>query len=371
MGTNGGGHSGFEHGCGSLLGCPSSEIFPTLVSDKVPEMTINSESLSKTWNGLGSLFSGSQNPLVSMAQNVEFKGSPLGSRDQIDGCSYALNLVHYPSDPSIALPSLACHSIEKSRASENSSDNYLHSQKEFPISGDGGMECPHYVKKRKRVPTNHSQLVQLKNIDAQQQGDACPEAQDEGKRKTEQRPVVNVQGRLTGKEVEKCSWNGEAPKEDFIHVRAKRGQATNSHSIAERVRREKISERMKFLQELVPGCNKITGKAVMLDEIINYVQSLQRQIEFLSMKLAMVYPEMCIDIERVLSKDIHHSRGCSAAIPGLDSGMTSTCSIPQVTFQGALPVNQSSDPQSTAMPMMPSIWEDEVHGICQMSFIPN
>jgi hypothetical protein len=62
---------------------------------------------------------------------------------------------------------------------------------------------------------------------------------------------------------------------------------------------------MKLLQDLVPGCNKvtsplfgasnfskttvvhtlqicfeqITGKAVMLDEIINYVQSLQRQVE--------------------------------------------------------------------------------------------
>jgi len=45
------------------------------------------------------------------------------------------------------------------------------------------------------------------------------------------------------------------------------------------VRREKISERMKYLQDLVPGCNKIAGKAGMLDEIINYVQSLQRQVE--------------------------------------------------------------------------------------------
>jgi hypothetical protein len=45
------------------------------------------------------------------------------------------------------------------------------------------------------------------------------------------------------------------------------------------IRREKISERMKHLQDLVPGCSKVTGKAVMLDEIINYVQSLQRQVE--------------------------------------------------------------------------------------------
>ncbi|KAI5422976.1 hypothetical protein KIW84_046119, partial [Lathyrus oleraceus] len=69
------------------------------------------------------------------------------------------------------------------------------------------------------------------------------------------------------------------PQKDYIHVRARRGQATDSHSLAERVRREKISERMKLLQDLVPGCNKVTGKALMLDEIINYVQSLQRQVE--------------------------------------------------------------------------------------------
>ncbi|XP_068643744.1 transcription factor HBI1-like [Aristolochia californica] len=84
----------------------------------------------------------------------------------------------------------------------------------------------------------------------------------------------------------------DVQKPDYIHVRARRGQATDSHSLAERVRREKISERMKYLQDLVPGCNKITGKAGMLDEIINYVQSLQRQVEFLSMKLAAVNPRL-------------------------------------------------------------------------------
>ncbi|EPS73774.1 hypothetical protein M569_00982 [Genlisea aurea] len=83
--------------------------------------------------------------------------------------------------------------------------------------------------------------------------------------------------------------NGETPT-DYVHVRARRGQATDSHSLAERMRRERISERMKLLQALVPGCDKVTGKAVMLDEIINYVQSLQNQVEFLSMKLASVNP---------------------------------------------------------------------------------
>ncbi|VFQ85466.1 unnamed protein product [Cuscuta campestris] len=92
-------------------------------------------------------------------------------------------------------------------------------------------------------------------------------------------------------------------KEEHIHVRARRGQATNSHSLAERVRREKISQRMKFLQDLVPGCNKVTGKAVMLDEIINYVQPLQRQVEFLSMKLATVIPRADFNMDGLLAKD--------------------------------------------------------------------
>ncbi|KAM7271949.1 hypothetical protein ACFE04_031163 [Oxalis oulophora] len=99
----------------------------------------------------------------------------------------------------------------------------------------------------------------------------------------------------------------EAPKLDYIHVRARRGQATDSHSLAERVRREKISERMKLLQDLVPGCNKVTGKALMLDEIINYVQSLQRQVEFLSMKLSSVNTRLDFNVDSLMSKDIFQS----------------------------------------------------------------
>ncbi|URE06629.1 hypothetical protein MUK42_18971 [Musa troglodytarum] len=83
------------------------------------------------------------------------------------------------------------------------------------------------------------------------------------------------------------------PPTGYIYVRAKRGQATDSHSLAERVRREKINQRMKLLQGIVPGCDKIAGKILMLDEIINYVLSLQRQVEFLSMKLASMDPKFC------------------------------------------------------------------------------
>ncbi|KAG1347535.1 transcription factor BHLH089 [Cocos nucifera] len=95
----------------------------------------------------------------------------------------------------------------------------------------------------------------------------------------------------------------EPAKQDYIHVRARRGQATDSHSLAERARREKISERMKILQDLVPGCNKVIGKASVLDEIINYIQALQRQVEFLSMKLEAVNSRINAGIEGFPTKD--------------------------------------------------------------------
>ncbi|KQJ99072.1 transcription factor bHLH78 isoform X2 [Brachypodium distachyon] len=103
------------------------------------------------------------------------------------------------------------------------------------------------------------------------------------------------------------------PPKDYVHVRARRGQATDSHSLAERVRRERISQRMKFLQDLVPGCNKVIGKALMLDEIINYVQSLQRQVEFLSMKLATVNPLDFSNLPTLLHKDMYQACGPSAS----------------------------------------------------------
>ncbi|XP_043702551.1 bHLH transcription factor RHL1-like isoform X2 [Telopea speciosissima] len=74
--------------------------------------------------------------------------------------------------------------------------------------------------------------------------------------------------------------NGQAQPRQ--RVRARRGQATDPHSIAERLRRERIAERMKALQELVPNANK-TDKASMLDEIIDYVKFLQLQVKVLSM----------------------------------------------------------------------------------------
>ncbi|XP_071717344.1 transcription factor bHLH74-like [Rutidosis leptorrhynchoides] len=170
-----------------------------------------------------------------------------------------------------------------------------------------------------------------------------------------------------GKQIVKDTSDNSGKDNSYIHVRAKRGQATNSHSLAERVRREKISERMKLLQELVPGCNKITGKAVMLDEIINYVQSLQQQVEFLSMKLATVNPEMNVDIDRLMFKDILHSRGGSSNPAfGFGPTLTTSHSYPH----GSLPVIPTSI--TPLHPIHPQpVWDNDLHNLLQMGFDVN
>ncbi|XP_040959809.1 transcription factor BEE 3 [Gossypium hirsutum] len=63
--------------------------------------------------------------------------------------------------------------------------------------------------------------------------------------------IRNNPGR--GKRAKSNGKEEEKPKE-VVHVRARRGQATNSHCVAERVRRGKINERLRSLQDIVPGC---------------------------------------------------------------------------------------------------------------------
>ncbi|CAN6205727.1 unnamed protein product [Urochloa humidicola] len=64
-------------------------------------------------------------------------------------------------------------------------------------------------------------------------------------------------------------------------IRAKRGCATHPRSIAERVRRTKISERIRKLQELVPNMDKQTNTSEMLDLAADYIKDLQKQVKVL------------------------------------------------------------------------------------------
>nr|KJB22219.1 hypothetical protein B456_004G035800 [Gossypium raimondii] len=64
-------------------------------------------------------------------------------------------------------------------------------------------------------------------------------------------------------------------------IRAKRGCATHPRSIAERMRRTRISERMRKLQGLFPNIDKQTNTADMLDMAVEYIKDLQKQVKIL------------------------------------------------------------------------------------------
>ncbi|KAL5165892.1 Transcription factor bHLH62 [Glycine soja] len=203
------------------------------------------------------------------------------------------------------------------------------SQEESTISeqtpnGDTGVKPSPYVNSRKRKGPSKGKAKETsasinppmaaeasEDWNAKRSKPNAGEGNENGQVKAEEESKGGNSNANDEKQNKSNSKPPEPPK-DYIHVRARRGQATDSHSLAERVRREKISERMKLLQDLVPGCNKVTGKALMLDEIINYVQSLQRQVEFLSMKLASVNTRLDFSIESLISKDIFQSNNSLA-----------------------------------------------------------
>ncbi|XP_057783727.1 transcription factor bHLH48-like isoform X2 [Salvia miltiorrhiza] len=165
-----------------------------------------------------------------------------------------------------------------------------------------------------------------------------------GKRKEREKKVKESNKKSKNMAANEPSDNGGGEELPYVHVRARRGQATDSHSLAERARREKINARMKLLQELVPGCNKISGTAMVLDEIINHVQALQRQVEFLSMRLAAVSPGIDLDLDSLF------------AVNGSSNADTS------YTGMFALPICTEGQLDGTRQLQLQQLWHcDELH----------
>ncbi|XP_062185772.1 transcription factor PIF1-like isoform X1 [Phragmites australis] len=70
--------------------------------------------------------------------------------------------------------------------------------------------------------------------------------------------------------------DGGAPRRSTPPTR--RSRLAEFHNFSERRRRDRINEKLKALQELLPNCTK-TDKVSMLDEAIDYLKSLQLQLQ--------------------------------------------------------------------------------------------
>ncbi|XP_054792183.1 transcription factor PIF4-like isoform X2 [Prosopis cineraria] len=79
----------------------------------------------------------------------------------------------------------------------------------------------------------------------------------------------------------------------------RRNRAAEVHNLSERRRRDRINEKMRTLQQLIPHSNK-TDKASMLDEAIEYLKSLQLQLQVMWMGAGMA-PMMFPGIQHYMS----------------------------------------------------------------------
>ncbi|XP_028792884.1 transcription factor bHLH85-like [Neltuma alba] len=89
-------------------------------------------------------------------------------------------------------------------------------------------------------------------------------------------------------------------------TRASRGSATDPQSLYARKRRERINERLRILQNLVPNGTKV-DISTMLEEAVHYVKFLQLQIKLLSSDDLWMYAPIAyngVDIGLNLSRKV-------------------------------------------------------------------
>ncbi|XP_043722476.1 transcription factor bHLH78-like [Telopea speciosissima] len=349
---------------------------------------------------------------VSSSQSLKAVGSQMGSQENKET---PLQDTIETEMRSISASDRKFSKLSRSSTPDNA-EEFANSREESSISeqipgGDSTMKASNAANARKRKAAQRGKAkdTPLSSTVKESKEDEDPHAKkskpaeatakekDSPKAKAEPNGGTNSAGDEGQKQTKDKSKLPEPPK-DYIHVRARRGQATDSHSLAERVRREKISERMKFLQDLVPGCNKVTGKAVMLDEIINYVQSLQRQVEFLSMKLSTVNPRLDFNMESLLSKEMLQPRGSlphpsypldsSASAfqyghqtqqepphqSGISNGTETQCLVNPLDAAFRLNLGVQLTPADVfgeAASQLSTFWEDDLQSVVQMGFGQN
>ncbi|KAI3703241.1 hypothetical protein L1987_73171 [Smallanthus sonchifolius] len=123
-------------------------------------------------------------------------------------------------------------------------------------------------------------------------------------------------------------------------------------------RRDKISEKMKTLQKLVPNANK-TDKASMLDEVIEYLKQLQAQIHMMgrmNMPPMMMPLAMPQQLQMAMMNQMGLGIGMGMAMPGVMDLNAIGGSHPNIT--GMPPVIHPP----TFMPPMMASWDMQTTG---------
>ncbi|KAG8488832.1 hypothetical protein CXB51_016887 [Gossypium anomalum] len=102
---------------------------------------------------------------------------------------------------------------------------------------------------------------------------------------------------------------------------AKRKRKTEVHNLSERRRRDKINKKMRALKELIPNCNKV-DKASMLDEAIEYLKTLQLQVQMMSIGNGVYMPPMMFPLPSAMQHiNAQHLGGYSPMALGMGMRM--------------------------------------------------
>ncbi|KAE8660179.1 Phytochrome interacting factor 3, putative isoform 3 [Hibiscus syriacus] len=135
---------------------------------------------------------------------------------------------------------------------------------------------------------------------------------------------------------------------------SKRSRAEEVHNLSERRRRDRINEKMRALQELIPNCNKV-DKASMLDEAIEYLKTLQLEVQgnqnkfilsttdrlqIMSMRAGLYMPLMMFPTGMQHMHAAHMAHLSSTSV-GMGEGMSFGMPFPQTdTAASACPMVQ-------------------------------
>ncbi|XP_047974571.1 transcription factor bHLH84-like [Salvia hispanica] len=140
----------------------------------------------------------------------------------------------------------------------------------------------HISKKRPQIPTGCQRNKRLKK---------CAKAEDENdtNNTTSTNLVLHRQSSSSGccsEDESNASKSSSSSRRSGAQdmkgkARASRGSATDPQSLYARKRRERINERLRILQNLVPNGTKV-DISTMLEEAVQYVKFLQLQIKLLS-----------------------------------------------------------------------------------------
>ncbi|KAK3229002.1 hypothetical protein Dsin_000883 [Dipteronia sinensis] len=127
---------------------------------------------------------------------------------------------------------------------------------------------------------------------------------------------------------------------------SKRSRAAEVHNLSERRRRDRINEKMRSLQELIPNCNKV-DKASMLDEAIEYLKTLQLQVQIMSMGAGLYMPPMMFPsgMQRMHAAHMAHfppmgigmgmGIGFGIGMPDMNGGSSGCPMVPVPQMHGA------------------------------------